>query len=65
MRMILTASVVAISALTLSACDKPPIVGFCELYQAKDFRDPGLRKQNRRNKNADKVNEETRQRLCV
>lgn len=58
----LTATLLGLSIL-LSACAKPPVNSYCELYQRKDFCDSGLRKQSRFNMERDKINEGTADRL--
>lgn len=60
------ALVLAVATAALAACNPaPPVDSFCEKYRAKDFADPGLRAQSKANKEADLVNERTRERDCL
>ena len=53
------------AAMLLSACAGPvKVVGWCETYQKKDFRDPALRKQSLANQKADRNNEVNRVKFC-
>lgn len=58
----------AVAALIAAGCTTgapPPTDSFCEKFRPKDFRDPALRQQNKQNKEADLVNENTRKRDCT
>jgi len=53
-------------AMLLSACQTPvQVVGWCETYQRKDFRDPALRRQSLPNQRADRNNEVNFEKRCL
>jgi len=54
--------IMSCTMIALSGC--VTVEGFCAAYQRKDLTDPGLRMQNRHNKEADRVNELTARKRC-